>query len=501
MKIILFALYDVDALGVRILHHTLSKRGYDVESVFFKTLIPNQPCPPTAVEIDLLLDFLMTHRADLIGISLRSSYFRTAARITKLIKTNLKTPIMWGGTHPTISPEESIQIADMICIGEGEEAIIEVAECLRAGEQPFNVNNIWLNDKNNIVCNKIRTPIDVNNVVFPDWGNDNKYFINNDEFLDEFDSELMIYKDKDYTLMASRGCPYSCTYCCNNIYKDLYPKIRKRTVENVMEELVLAKKAYPHLKRIIFSDDMMVTNAKWVEEFSVQYRREIGIPFHCQFIPVCVNEFVVRTLADAGMSSVTIGIQSGSERVRTEVFKRRYTNDLIIRIGKLFKQYKLTVNYDLILDNPFESIDEKRMTVGLLLAIPTPYDLRMFSLHYFPHTELTEAALDKGIIHRKDVEDLSQKSLAEFRVELGLRSKSREDVFFNNVISLTSISFVPRWFIRFLSYNAFVMKYKSIAIYVGLVFRAVERVRKGVLRRIKKRKWLSFPKTRSPWNR
>lgn len=479
MKIILIALYDVNSFGIRILHNTLSKAGHDVESVFFNKMKTNQYHSTT--DIDVLLDFLKQRAPDLIGISLRSSFFQLATHITRQIKENLKATVIWGGTHPTISPEESIQIADMVCIGEGEEAILEVADSLRMGNQPRKIANVLINYNKEIIRNPVRSPIDIDKVAFPDWSNEDKYFIYDNQLLVDCNSELNIYKDKYYPIMASRGGPYSCTYCCNNVYKDIYSKsnIRKRSINNIMEELVLAKKTYPHLERIVFSDDMMVTNEQWVKDFSVEFKR-IQLPFNCQFIPVYVKEPIIRALRNAGMSTVTMGIQSGSERVRKEVFKRNYNNNLIIKCAKLFKKYKLNVNYDLILDNPFETHRETKMTLDLLLEIPPPYHLRMYSLIYFPHTELTQAALDKGIIGPDDVEDVKQKALKEWRVNLDSETKSKEMIFLNNLISMTAIGFVPRWYISFLSNNTIIKKNPVILVYINRMFITMGRIKKGI---------------------
>jgi len=479
MKIILLALYDVNSFAVRILHRTLADAGYDVESVFFKKMQTNQYHTPK--ETDLLLDFLKAREPDLIGLSIRSSFFQLACNITRSIKANLKATVIWGGTHPTISPKESVQIADAVCIGEGEDALIEFAGCLKRGERPNVINNIWINDGKKITRNPVRTPVDVNKVAFPDWDNRNKYFIDNNAILENCNAELNIYKDKYYPIMASRGCFYSCTFCCNNIYKRIYPQnyIRKRTVNNVIEELALARSAYPHLERVVFSDDMMVNDEIWVREFCAEYKKKILLPFNCQFIPAYVKEPAISALKDAGMSTVTMGIQSGSERVRTEIFKRNYTNELVLKNAKLFRNYGLDANYDLILDNPFETPEETKMTLELLLKIPTPYRLRMYSLIYFPATELTQRALSEGVISEQDVEDNRQKALTEWRVNLDSKVKCEESIFFNNLIAMTGISFIPRNFIRFLSNSSIIKKHKGLLIYIGGLLRALERLKMG----------------------
>jgi len=477
-KIILIAFYDVDSFGTRILHHFLSNAGYSVKAIFFKRLSTSQSATPE--EMGLLLKFLREQNPDLIGISLRSSFFQLGIQVTKLIKENTDATVIWGGTHPTISPEDSIQIADMVCVGEGEAAIVEVADCLKNGILPLKVRNIWVNDGKGIVKNPVRPPIDVNAVLFPDWKNTNKYFIDDNKLYDDCDPELTIYKKKYYPIMASRGCPYSCTYCCNNVLKKIYPSnyIRKRSISNLMEELTLAKEKHPHLEMIQFSDDMMVTDEKWLEDFVKEYKKNIALPFKCQFIPIYVKEPVISALKAGGMSKVVTGIQSGSERVRKEIFKRSYTNDRIITNAILFKKYKLDIDYDFIVNNPFETYEETKMTLNLLCKLPTPFNLRLYSLAYFPHTELTQLALDNGVIRVGDVEGSSEKSL-EWRLVFD-STNNKEKMVYNNLIALTAVDFVPRRLILFLSRNKMVKKHPGILIYARRFVNASRKVKRGM---------------------
>jgi radical SAM superfamily enzyme YgiQ (UPF0313 family) len=105
------------------------------------------------------------------------------------------------------------------------------------------------------------------------------------------------------------------------------------------------------------------------------------------------------------LNGVWIGVQSGSERVRRSVFKRHYTNKKVLNQAEVFHKYGVSVRYDFILDNPFETFEESLESIDLMLDFPQPFSLNLFSLKYFPMTEITSMALAKGLINESDLDD------------------------------------------------------------------------------------------------
>ena len=123
----------------------------------------------------------------------------------------------------------------------------------------------------------------------------------------------------------------------------IYPnwsKIRYRDINKVIEELREVKKRLPSVERINFYDEVFLLQDKRISEFADKYKREIGLPFYCMFYPGTCSEEKAKKLTKVGLAGVWLGVQSGSERVRREVFKRNYTSEILwkqIRIlGKSF---------------------------------------------------------------------------------------------------------------------------------------------------------------------
>ena len=92
----------------------------------------------------------------LIGISLFTCHFDRAVQLTQAIKSKLDIPVMWGGIHPTIKPDESLHYCDIVCLGEGEEAVAELLGKMEKKENYLNTKNFWFKHNGTIIKNELR---------------------------------------------------------------------------------------------------------------------------------------------------------------------------------------------------------------------------------------------------------------------------------------------------------------------------------------------------------
>lgn len=169
---------------------------------------------------------------------------------------------------------------DMICIGEGEEAIVELANSIEKSGIDYSIQNLWFKKDGGIIKNRVRHLIkDLDKLPFPD---------------------KLIFCEKEqsirnhYAVTSGRGCPFSCTYCASDVMKRLLTKgetyVRRRSPENVIEELLVAKNSiYFNLRSINFLDDTFTYDYSWLERFCRLYKKEIKLPFHCTGYPSTVN--------------------------------------------------------------------------------------------------------------------------------------------------------------------------------------------------------------------
>ena len=136
--------------------------------------------------------------------------------------------------------------------------------------------------------------------------------------------------------------------------------------------------------------------------------------------------------------------------MRKEVFERRVSDEKLINTGQILREVGIVPFYDIIVDNPFETHEDKKQGLDLLLKMPRPFYMHMFSLIYFPNTVLTQKALQSGLISENDVEGKVSKSFDQMYVSL---KHPRPDVdrFWISLYSLTSKRFVPKGLIKLLS--------------------------------------------------
>ena len=452
-KVALISLYSTDAIGLRYLNAVLSAHGYDVSLIFFKELhlSADMLTPPTQREYGLLLDLLRNIGPDLVGISLRSSFTGIASSITQQIRKEGPIPVVWGGTHPTVAPEESIRIADMICIGEGEYPFLELLQAISSSGDYTRVSNLWVRRGEEIARNDVRSLItDLDSLPFPEYGAEGKYLIE-DERLSPGDPALATY---NLNIMASRGCPYHCSYCCNSVFNALHhgkgPRIRRRTVGNVMTEILTLLERFPRVKRIDFIDEVFAWDKEWTAAFIERYRKEVNLPFQCAQHPNIVDRDVLRMLRDAGLERVEIGVQSGSERIRKQYLERPVSDQQLILTSELLKEIGLVPFYDFIIDNPYETDTERKETLDFLLKMRRPFHLHVFALKYFPGTVITRKALEAGLISATQVEgngtDMFRRMFVTLKDE-----RPAADRFWVALYSLVSKSFVPKSLIRLLA--------------------------------------------------
>lgn len=476
LKISLISLYSSSSIGLRYLASVLKKKGFDTSMIFFKekNIALDLMELPTKREYDLLLGLIKDLNPDLIGIGVRSSFLKIGSEITRRIQEGLNKPVIWGGTHATVAAEESIQVADMICLGEGERAILELAEKYSLDKRATDIQNIWFRKDGQVLRNPLRPLInDLDSLPFPDYGNEDKYFIE-DEKISIQDPGLQAF---NLDVLTSRGCPYRCSYCSNSIFCNLYkgkgPLVRLRSVQNVLDEIKTQRELFPRIRRIDFIDEVFSWDREWVAEFVEKYKKDIGLSFHCMQHPITVDKEIMYMLKNAGLERVEIGIQTGSERVRKKIFERLVSDKRLVETSRIMRDLKIVPFYDIIVDNPFETAEDKRQGLNLLLKISRPFYMHMFSLIYFPNTNLTKRALQAKLISEDQVEGQSTKSFDQMYVSLK-HPRSDEDRFWISLYSLTSKRFVPKRLIVWLSRIQFLQKHPGFLVFFASVCNTIK---------------------------
>ncbi len=409
LRVVLLGFYNYESHALRIFHPLLKQRGHDVHSIFFKNYFTFEE--PTPHEEDMVVDLIARIRPDVVAMSVWSTYYQLAARLSRRIKASGNPVVIWGGIHPQTNPEQSLAHCDLVARSEGEYVLAELTDRIGRGEPLTDIHGTWAKRDGEIVRNPPRLLIpDLDVLPAADLTSDNKYYLGKDAWRDvaAWDRKAVAYD-----IMMVRGCPFECTFCIHNYTrtatKGLGSYVRRRSVDHVMAELRKAVAERPALRAIAFSDDIFAPPRPWLEEFCARYKAEIGLPFVAYSFPGMVDERRIALMRDAGLWVTTMGIQSGSERIRRDCYERETTQAQIIEACHVLRRHGVTRNLDFIGDNPYETDADREETIDLLCALPKPFYFNYMSLTYFPGVDLTLRALRDGYIGPDDVEDVAQK--------------------------------------------------------------------------------------------
>lgn len=414
--VVLVAFYNVKALGVRYLETALRQVGWKVATVYFKRFNSRAPSPATAEELALLTGLVAREKPVFVGLSVMSSmYLETVEQVARALKGAGET-VVCGGAYASLEPKRLLTMgSDYVLRLDGEKSIVALAETLKKGEDPYGLDNLCYLEGGGVHCNPIgRLEEDLDVYGQPTVNSPNAYLIDEGRCVPG-DPQL---DTLSYEVIASRGCPFTCSYCaCQNLRR-LYPAgskpIRFRSVDSVMAELEEAKRQCKRLVFVHFYDEIFPNTPGWVEEFAAAYKARIGLPFSIWTHPKMVDEQMLKTLKDAGLVEVIMGIQSGSPYIRRDIFHRYETNEDVARATRLIADSGVFwASYDFMLLHPFETAATMRETYELVKGIPGRYELQMHGLNFLPCTDIVPMAVEGGYVSAAAMEATLYAPMAE----------------------------------------------------------------------------------------
>lgn len=174
-------------------------------------------------------------------------------------------------------------------------------------------------------------------------------------------------------------------------------------MKSVIDELVEAKKKCKKLVFIHFYDEIFPNLPGWVDEFVKEYGKKIHLPFTIWSHPKMVSPQLLNKLKAVGLTEVIMGIQSGSERVRREVFHRYESQEDILRAVRAIRQAGVWGSFDFMLQHPFETIDDLKASYDLVRQFPSPYELQLHGLNFLPGTDIVDIALEQGLYSKEEM--------------------------------------------------------------------------------------------------
>lgn len=444
---------DIWAVGMRSISSALRKAGHETRMIFAGSMRASFDSS-TIGKIATL-----AQGSEIIGISSMSRASKRAKMMIEGLKP-LNKLIVWGGMHPTIYPEDCARHADLICRGEGEEFMIDLAERITAGMGFKDILNGGYRNNGYVQLNDLRPLIgDLDSLRFPDFSYENEYVLDR---TGEILPNSRMREAQSILFSGSRGCIYNCHYCSNSqlkaIYKGKGRYARKMSVAKFIDAAQECKRLFPRAKYIYFTDeDFFARPVEEIREFADIYPARQGLPFECMASPLQITEEKMELMAKAGMWRIDVGVESGSDDTKRYIFNRPVDNEAVMRAATAISKYpRIVAYYFFIIGNPYEQRQDLLQTIGFIRQMPTPYFLRAYNLVFIPGTQLFDRACQDGII--AGIDD----SGYEIDIVAGFDHKGpdwkKNNLYLNSLISLMAgkakryrIGFLPRRLIPILT--------------------------------------------------
>ena len=382
-------------LGLDYILSVLKKASYEVDCLNLNHI--------EGVTKDIINDTLDSKSYDFVGTGNNSmGYYMTKVILDTVREHKSKPKAILGGPIITTEPELIFDTLkpDFGVIGEGEETILELLASVKESKDLTLVDGIiFRNGKNENILTKKRVPVEnLDSIPFPDV--DSMGF---EQQLKNVHCNFSIYtsvfdKPRIYPLLASRSCPFQCTFC----YHD--GKYRKRSIKNVMDELDLAVKKYK-INYIAMYDDCFSFDRNRIIEFcngikKLQSEISWELRWLCALIVTVVDAELLQILKDAGCFAISYGFESFSPIVLKSM-KKHITPE---QINSAFKKTLDAKNIAILANFIFGDVAETRETANVTLDYwknNCNGQVNLSLIQPYPGSEIYRHCLRKGIIKDK----------------------------------------------------------------------------------------------------
>jgi radical SAM superfamily enzyme YgiQ (UPF0313 family) len=305
---------------------------------------------------DVFREFIKKNKFDLIGLGFMSHHWDIYVELSKVIRETLPNcKIIAGGVHAWhVSQEDTLKHCDYICAAEGEELYSRLVDHLTSKSEvsPIRIPGLIEKHEGKTIHTPVKPYMPMDDIPFPTYGHENTYSITSINV----DKPILLNEDSLVEgqwgfVHIGRGCVFRCTFCINSIHKN--PTVRLRSVDRVIAEIKEMKKACKNVRMLFFEDEIFPVKGNFLREFCEKYKKEINIPFWICLYPHMLSEEKLKMLKSAGLAEITMGLQSGSQRIRDQIYDRKDKNEIILKENKILSKHKVMTYYDIIIRNPW----------------------------------------------------------------------------------------------------------------------------------------------------
>ncbi|MBI5694775.1 MAG: B12-binding domain-containing radical SAM protein [Nitrospirae bacterium] len=339
---------------------------------------------------------------DIFGIGGIVTTYKIVKPLVNAVKDAFpKKPLMVGGSVATSIPRTLLERtrADIACIGEGEETVVELVEALQNGSGLESVLGIWYKDgMGNIHQNGPRPALsNLDDLPLPAWDlfPMDEYLrnpigaINRNKWIDGSGEASVL----SMNLNANRGCPYPCIYCYHDFLGQGY---RSRSISNVMKEIDILYKKYG-VRYFHFVDDEFSLKKQYVYDFCAAIKAYADdITWGCSGRVNLMTEDMIKTMHEAGCQQIGYGIESGSQKI-LDILKKKATVQQAKDSVRWTQKYLGEADCSLMVGSPGETRETVQETLDFCKETGLTPEV-IFFLTPYPGTDLYDMATKMGKI-------------------------------------------------------------------------------------------------------
>lgn len=337
-----------------------------------------------------------------VGMTVMTAQLPDAMRIARLIKNRDKEmPIVFGGAHATLFPEQTVQhpLIDYAVVGEGEITLLELLLRIQKDRMPEDIGGVaFLNNLQQVVFKREKEQVDFNQVPRMDFS----------LFSPELLQKTALYR---IPIQTSRGCPYRCRFCINTILPETR-KWRCWDVQRTVDEIENVLKLNPRI--IYFYDSYFFSSKNRITDLFAEISRR-GLKFKWlasiranDLSEKKIDQQLLNKLGESGFQLAAIGAESGSSNV-LNLIQKDITLDDLIRSAKMFRTAKIMPQYSFMIGIPGETREDIKATVKIMRRLseecPSARFLGPQLFRPYPGSELYKECIKHGLNEPKSIDE------------------------------------------------------------------------------------------------